>query len=74
MAMRYGKRLHWIITGLMAAFMLMASTPDILRIPQAVDVFMHLGLPSDRAVPGDRVIPCTSKTGDRGATDMTREE
>jgi DoxX-like family len=44
--MRYGKRLHWIITGLMAAFMLMASIPDILRIPQAVDLFAHLGYPA----------------------------
>ena len=44
--MRYGKRLYWIVTGLMAAFMLMASIPDILRIPQAVDLFTHLGYPT----------------------------
>ena len=43
--MRHGKRLYWIVTGLMAAFMLMASIPDILRIPQAVDLFTHLGYP-----------------------------
>jgi hypothetical protein len=30
----------------MAAFMLMASIPDILRIPQAVEVFTHLGYPT----------------------------
>src|SRR5215510_11851125 len=40
------KRLYWIVTGLMAAFMLMASIPDILRIPQAVDLFRHLGYPN----------------------------
>ena len=44
--MRHGKRLYWIVTGLMAAFMLMASIPDILRIPQAVDLFAHLGYPA----------------------------
>jgi len=44
--MKHGKRLYWIVTGLMAAFMLMASIPDILRIPQAVDLFRHLGYPT----------------------------
>jgi hypothetical protein len=44
--MRYGKGLYWIVTGMMAAFMLMASIPDILRIPQAVDLFTHLGYPT----------------------------
>src|SRR5262245_7834804 len=44
--MKRGKRLYWIVTGLMAAFMLMASIPDILRIPQAVDLFRHLGYPT----------------------------
>jgi uncharacterized membrane protein YphA (DoxX/SURF4 family) len=39
-------RLYWIITGLMASFMLMASVPDILRIPQAVEIFTHLGYPT----------------------------
>src|SRR5262245_54621021 len=29
----------------MAAFMLMASVPDLLRIPQAVSIFGHLGYP-----------------------------
>jgi hypothetical protein len=43
---RHGKRVYWIVTGLMAAFMLMASIPDILRIPQAVDLFAHLGYPA----------------------------
>src|SRR5262249_10677168 len=44
--MKHGKRLYWILTGLMAAYMLMASIPDILRISQAVDLFKHLGYPS----------------------------
>lgn len=37
--------LYWIVTGLMAAFMLMASIPDVLRIPDAVAFFAHLGYP-----------------------------
>jgi uncharacterized membrane protein YphA (DoxX/SURF4 family) len=44
--MKHSIRLYWIVTGLMAAFMLMASIPDILRIPQAVEVFTHLGYPT----------------------------
>jgi uncharacterized membrane protein YphA (DoxX/SURF4 family) len=40
------KRLYWIVTGLMAAFMLMASVPDILQVPQAVEIFRHLGYPT----------------------------
>jgi hypothetical protein len=44
--MRNEKRLYWILTGLMAAFMLMASVPDILQIPQAVAIFTHLGYPT----------------------------
>ena len=43
--MKYFKTAYWIVTGLMAAFMLMASLPDVLRIPQAVSVFEHLGYP-----------------------------
>ena len=37
---------YWVITGLMAAFMLMASIPDVLRQPQAIEVFGHLGYPA----------------------------
>jgi hypothetical protein len=40
------KRLYWVIAGVMAAFMLMASIPDILRIPRAAELFRHLGYPS----------------------------
>jgi DoxX-like protein len=37
---------YWVVTGLMAAFMLMASIPDVLRVPQAADIFGHLGYPA----------------------------
>jgi hypothetical protein len=36
---------YWVVTGLMAAFMLMASIPDVLRLPQAREIFGHLGYP-----------------------------
>jgi len=39
------KILYWIITSLMAAFMLLASIPDVLRQPQAASIFGHLGYP-----------------------------
>jgi DoxX-like family len=39
------KVLYWIITSLMAAFMLLASIPDVLRLPQAVSIFGRLGYP-----------------------------
>jgi uncharacterized membrane protein YphA (DoxX/SURF4 family) len=44
--MKHPNRLYWIVTSLMAAFMSLASIPDILRIPQAVEVFTHLGYPT----------------------------
>ena len=44
--MKTAKRLYWIVTGLMAAFMLMSAIPDILRIPQAIEIFTHLGYPT----------------------------
>jgi hypothetical protein len=37
--------IYWILTALAAAFMLMASIPDVLQIPAAVDIFKHLGFP-----------------------------
>lgn len=43
--MKNAKILYWIITSLMAAFMLLASIPDVLRLPQAVSIFGHLGYP-----------------------------
>ena len=43
--MKNSNLLYWIVTGLMAAFMLLASIPDILKISQAVSIFEHLGYP-----------------------------
>lgn len=40
------KTLYWIVTGLMAMLMLLASIPDLLRIPQAVAIIGHLGYPA----------------------------
>ena len=39
--MRFG----WLVTGLMAALMLLSAIPDILQIPGALQVFTHLGYP-----------------------------
>lgn len=36
---------YWIVTGLMAAFITMSAIPDVLRIPEAVEIFKHLGYP-----------------------------
>jgi uncharacterized membrane protein YphA (DoxX/SURF4 family) len=44
--MKKTRIIYWVITGLMAAFMLMASIPDVLRIPEAVAMFTHLGYPT----------------------------
>jgi hypothetical protein len=44
--MKRTKYLYWIVTGLMAAFMLMSSIPDVLQIPMAVAIFAHLGYPT----------------------------
>lgn len=38
--------IYWILTALAAAFMLMASIPDVLQISAAVDIFTHLGFPA----------------------------
>jgi hypothetical protein len=40
------KSTSWIVTSLMAAFMLMASIPDVLQVPEASRVFGHLGYPT----------------------------
>jgi hypothetical protein len=37
--------LYWIVTGLAAALMVMASIPDVMRHPQAISIFEHLGYP-----------------------------
>ena len=44
--MKFTSSVYWIITGLAAAFMAMASIPDVLRDPQAVSIFAHLGYPA----------------------------
>src|SRR5262245_32048948 len=44
--MKHSTRRYWMVVGLMATFMLMASIPDILQTPQAVEVFTHLGYPT----------------------------
>jgi hypothetical protein len=44
--MNYSNRIYWLVTCLMAAFMGMASIPDILRLTPAVAVFTHLGYPA----------------------------
>ena len=43
--MRARTWIGWIVTGLMAAFMLLSAVPDVLRIPDALLVFKHLGYP-----------------------------
>ena len=43
--MKNSTLLYWMVTGLMAAFMVFASIPDILQIPEAVSIFGHLGYP-----------------------------
>ena len=37
---------YWIVTLLMAAFMLMASIPDVISHPEAIKIFQHLGYPA----------------------------
>jgi len=37
---------YWIVTGLLAGFMLLGSIADLLVVPQAVAFFMHLGYPT----------------------------
>ena len=43
--MKNAKTLYWIVTSLMAAFMLLGAIPDVLRLPQAASIFGHLGYP-----------------------------
>jgi len=44
--MKNRKGLYWIVTGLMAAFMLLSAIPDLLRVPGAVSIISHLGYPT----------------------------
>ncbi len=43
--MKSTKIIYWIVTILAAVFMTMAAVPDILRMPEAVEIFKHLGYP-----------------------------
>ncbi|TBL68211.1 DoxX family protein [Paenibacillus thalictri] len=36
---------YWICTGLFAALMALGSIPDIMSVPDAVELFKHLGYP-----------------------------
>ncbi|MFN0276997.1 MAG: DoxX family protein [Pyrinomonadaceae bacterium] len=36
---------YWIVTGLLAAFLLITGIADLIRLPEAVVVFKHLGYP-----------------------------
>jgi uncharacterized membrane protein YphA (DoxX/SURF4 family) len=39
------KSLYWILTGLAVLLMALSAIPDVLRDPQAVAIFEHLGYP-----------------------------
>jgi ABC-type amino acid transport system permease subunit len=43
--MKIVKSLYWIVTGLMAAFMMLSAIPDLLQVSNAVTIFSHLGYP-----------------------------
>jgi hypothetical protein len=43
--MKTRRWIGWVVTGLMAALMLLSAVPDVLRIPGALAVFRHLGYP-----------------------------
>ena len=43
--MKIVKSLYWIVTGLMAAFIMLSAIPDLLQVPQAVSIMGHLGYP-----------------------------
>jgi hypothetical protein len=39
-------RTYWVVTGLMVAFMMLGSVPDVLQLEQAASFIRHLGYPS----------------------------
>ncbi len=43
--MKARRWIGWIVTGLMAALLVLSAVPDVLRIPGALQVFAHLGYP-----------------------------
>jgi uncharacterized membrane protein YphA (DoxX/SURF4 family) len=44
--MKKTKIIYWTFTGLLAAFMVAGSIPDIMSVPDAVALFAHLGYPA----------------------------
>jgi len=36
---------YWIVTGLMAAFLVISAVPDVIYHPGAIEIFQHLGYP-----------------------------
>jgi hypothetical protein len=36
---------YWIVTALMAALMVISAIPDVMMVPEAVEIFAHLGYP-----------------------------
>jgi len=44
--MKKTKIFYWIFTGLLAALMLIGGIPDLMSVPQAVDIMKHLGYPT----------------------------
>jgi hypothetical protein len=36
---------YWIVTGLMAALLVLSAVPDVLMVDGAVEMFTHLGYP-----------------------------
>ncbi|CAH0307022.1 hypothetical protein SRABI96_04824 [Peribacillus sp. Bi96] len=40
------KIIYWIFTGLLVVLMGLGSIPDIMSVPDAVDLFTHLGYPT----------------------------
>lgn len=43
--MKRNTLIYWIFTGPLAALMLVGSIPDIMSVPDAVELFDHLGYP-----------------------------
>lgn len=37
---------YWVVTILMAALMTLSAIPDIIRMPEAIEMFAHLGYPA----------------------------
>lgn len=46
MTMTGHTRFYWVVTGLMAAFMLMTAVPDLAQSAEAVAMFTQLGYPA----------------------------